>query len=243
MATPSPIDPFLACVEHGVWTPIPAPALGGSLTLSLKDIDAKEDERCASAGILTFHLTGCSGDFSDHQPQAQAAAALAAQVHDPGAAGVPHSPATKASFLYHLGDVAYVDDDKSDPDGDDQTQMYNAQFYAPYTGYGRAIVAIAGNHDGKDAKHGHTSVIDHFLENFCAKDGKPAKDNHTDKRPAITQPYVYWRLDTPLAYIIGLYTNIANGGILDDPAKPDQRPQYDWLVAQLADVKQKNTTN
>ncbi len=28
------------------------------------------------------------------------------------------------------------------------------------------------------------------------------------------EPYVYWRFDTPLAYIIGLYTNVVNGGML-----------------------------
>ena len=54
------------------------------------------------------------------------------------------------------------------------------------------------------------------------------------------QPYPYWRLSTPYAYILGLYSNIANGGILDDPSQPEQQPQYRWLVAQLADMKRRN---
>lgn len=57
------------------------------------------------------------------------------------------------------------------------------------------------------------------------------------------QPYVYWRLDTPLAYIIGLYSNIANGGILDDPTKHPKGPQYQWLVEQLKHVKEENASN
>ena len=36
-------------------------------------------------------------------------------------------------------------------------------------------------------------------------------------RTESTLPYPYWRLDTPLAWIIGLYANVSNGGVLDDP--------------------------
>jgi hypothetical protein len=53
------------------------------------------------------------------------------------------------------------------------------------------------------------------------------------------QPYVYWRLNTPFAYIIGLYSNVVNGGMLDDPnANPDFKsgPQYQWLVGELKAV-------
>jgi hypothetical protein len=60
------------------------------------------------------------------------------------------------------------------------------------------------------------------------------------------QPYVYWRLDTPLAYIVGLYSNIANGGTLDDPTVyPDftAGPQYQWLVGELKTVAAANLQN
>jgi hypothetical protein len=54
----------------------------------------------------------------------------------------------------------------------------------------------------------------------------------------MTQPYIYWSLDTPYAYIIGLYSNIANGGILDKPTRYSsgnffKGPQYKWLVGEL----------
>jgi acid phosphatase type 7 len=229
------------CVEGGIWTPVPTkpPSALSKFTLKFSAVDSSENSRIKKAGVMTFHMIGCTGDFSDHQPQEYVAEAMAAQVVAPGSVGIRKGPATTASFFFHLGDVVYKDDDSADQDGDDQPQMYNTQFYAPYTGYGRSIFAIAGNHDGKFSQHDHKSAITHFLLNFCATGSKPSPDNSTDKRPAMTQPYVYWRLSTPLAYIIGLYSNVANGGMLDDPAQPGS-PQYQWLVAQLKDVKSKN---
>jgi hypothetical protein len=56
----------------------------------------------------------------------------------------------------------------------------------------------------------------------------------------MTQPYIYWRLNTPLAHFVGLYSNIANGGILDDPSRQEDGPQYRWLVTQLRDIRSKN---
>ncbi len=42
----------------------------------------------------------------------------------------------------------------------------------------------------------------------------------------MTQPNVYWTLLTPLVNIIGLYSNVPEGGEI----KP---PQTDWLVSEL----------
>lgn len=242
-----------SCVERGVWTAVPKspPTKLDQFTLKLKDVDAGADDRIRTDGAMTFHVVGCSGDFSNHLPQALVASAMAAQVRDPGPMGGHGLPARPASFFYHLGDVVYKpdgnDDEKDggneDTDSTDQQQMYSCQFYCPNTGYGRFIFAIAGNHDGKLSKQPDKSAIDHFLLNFCATDKGKSPDNKVDNRAAMVQPYVYWRLSTPFAYIIGLYGNIANGGMLDDPANKSNRPQYDWLVAQLADIKQRNARN
>jgi hypothetical protein len=120
--------------------------------------------------------------------------------------------------------------------------MYNTQFYEPHAAYARPIFAIAGNHDGKQSPKQEQSAIRHFFLNFCARQSGVSVDNKADARKAMTQPYVYWRLDTPLAYIIALYTNIANGGILDDPHQHGHQAQYEWLVAQLTDLKEKNAS-
>lgn len=186
---------------------------------------------------MTFHLAGCTGDYSWHVPQRSVAGAMASQVNDGGSAS---SPATTASFFFHLGDVVYKDEDATDPGGDDQSRMYNEQFYAPYSDYDRPIFAIAGNHDGRDSRHERKAAIRHFLMNFCAQSGGKSPDNATDHRAAQRQPYMYWRLDTPLAHIIGLYSNLANAGILDDPHQADDNPQYRWLVAQLQRVHEKD---
>ena len=245
MSSQQTADGADACVEHGIWTPVPTPppAALHAFTLKLKDVDPAEHDRIENAGRMTFHVVGCTGDFNNHQPQVSVGAAMAAQVDNPGSMGVADGPAATASFLFHLGDVVYKDEDAEDPNRDDQRQMYNAQFYAPYAGYDRCIFAIAGNHDGKVSRHDQKSAIHHFFTNFCAKSSGVSPDNTTDNRPAMTQPYVYWRLDTPLAYIIGLYSNIANGGILDDPSQPGGDEQYEWLVAQLKDVQTKNAHN
>lgn len=237
------------CVEDNQWTAVPVdpPAALSDFTLRLSDVDHSENERIKESGVMTFHMAGCAGDFLHHNYQQAVADAMAAQVNSPGSVGVPGGPATNASFFFHLGDVVYKPDkaDKkiSGKETADQRQMYNAQFYVPYTGYHRSIFAIAGNHDGKNSPPDDTSAIHHFLLNFCSPQRTLSPDNQTDGRLAMNQPYVYWRLDTPLAYIIGLYSNIANGGILDDPTRHPKGPQYQWLVEQLKQVKEENVSN
>ena len=212
------------CAEHGTWTPVPR-KVPEKTSLSLSSIDPHEDERISSNGAMSFHMTGCTGNEPANHTTA---VANAMRQQD-------------ASFLYHLGDITYVDSDD-----DNQFDMYNRQFLAPYTNYPEQIVALAGNHDGKDSPEAKKSAVQTFLGNFCAEPADwPARwrGNTTDKRPAMIQPYVYWRFDTPLAYFIGLYANISNGGMLDDPAKhPDftKGPQFQWLVSQLIKVKTRN---
>ena len=202
--------------------------------LRLKDVDPREHQRVKRPGVLTFHAVGCTGDFLDHRPQDAVAAAMAAQARDPG---FPGGAAAKASFLFHLGDIAYKDEYRADQARADQRRMYNEQFFASYTAYPRPIFAVPGNHCGKQSTHGDRSSILHFLDQFCSPGDGKSSNNETDDRPAVNQPYVYWRLDTPVAHFIGLYANVCNGGVLDDPAHPDSRPQYDWLVSQLKAVR------
>src|SRR6185437_2178431 len=230
------------CVEHGIWTPLPTPPPSqlGAFTLRFKDVHPREVERIKTTRAMSFHMAGCTGCFDDHAPQQSVARALAAQVREPGAVGCGDAMICRASFLYQLGDVVYKDDNTPDEEGHDQREMYNTQFYQPYSDYERPIFAIAGNHDGKHSHNKRTSAIVHFQRNFCATRSGRSSDNQTDQRAAMRQPYPYWRLSTPYAYILGLYSNIANGGILDDPSQPEVQPQYRWLVAQLADMKRRN---
>jgi len=186
---------------------------------------------------MTFHMVGCSGDPSLTGPGLAVAAGMAAQI----IAAI--SPAVAPSFLYHLGDLVYT------VDGSDTTgALWNTQFYEQYAAYADSsgplpIFAIAGNHDGKTGTPPDTE-IGHFEQNMCGTVGVVSPDNTAD--PARTEsglPYPYWRLDTPLVWIIGLYTNVSNGGVLDDPtlySDPTQGPQYKWLVEQLSMCKAQN---
>jgi Calcineurin-like phosphoesterase len=222
-------NPNGACIEKGVWTPLPS------------DPPARTNLVFTPSGSLamTFHIVGCSGDPSVTQPGLTVAAGMAAQI------AKPVSPAVAPSFLYHLGDIAYADK------GSDTTgALWNTQFYAQYESYASAsgplpILAVAGNHDGKLGTPPDTE-IGHFLQNMCGTEGTVSPDNQADKaRTESTLPYPYWRLDTPLAWVMGLYSNVSNGGVLDDPTRysdPTQGPQYKWLVEQLSWCKAQNAT-
>lgn len=217
-----PKNPNGPCIEKGVWTPLPTapPAVTNVVFAPV----------LAGSGFM-FHIAGCAGDPINSGPGLAVASGMAAQITDSG-----KGPAVAPSFLYHLGDITY-----SEKGHDVTPEMWNTQFYKQYAGYAQEhtplpIFAIAGNHDGKTGSTTAASQITHFLQNMCGTAGKVSPDNTADPaRMETAQPYVYFRLDTPLAYIIGLYTNVSNGGVLDDPQHgPFKKgPQYQWLVEQL----------
>ena len=113
----------------------------------------------------------------------------------------------------------------------DQGSLYSAQFYEPYAAYPGPIYAIAGNHDGKLSAHQHLSAIHHFMRAFCGLRGGSEKAPR--RRLAEPQPCLYFRLASSHVQVVGLYSNVANGGILDDPSSPHAQPQHRWLVEQL----------
>jgi acid phosphatase type 7 len=225
------------CVEHGIWVPIPTKAPDDELRLRLKDVDPDESSTIKQRGVISFHAVGCSGFYQNQEPGKRVAGAMAAQLSKPQVYGGTRD-AAPASFLFHLGDLAYKDEDPANVEAKDQALIYNAQYYGQYTKYSREIFAIPGNHDGKTSKHQSKSGIVHFQENFCDPDRRLSPDNTTDNRKAMCQPYPYWRLETPITTIIGLYTNDINAGQLDDPMS-DDNPQYRWLVKTLAEIKQR----
>lgn len=221
------------CAEHGVWTAAPKAPPAGQKPLDFNVIDGDENKRIISSGEMSFAMVGCSGDPEDGTQTKAVAHAIAA--------------ADDTSFFYHLGDIIYFEkgsDAKTDSsEATDTPSLWNSQLYAPYKKYPKQIVSIPGNHDGK------STPITNYFGVFCSNPSKwpaPWSENKTDKRPAMIQPYVYWRLNTPLAYIIGLYSNIANSGILDDPTKYSdftKGPQYQWLVGELKSVAAANRQN
>jgi hypothetical protein len=236
-ATTGTTGSYPECVEHGVWSPIPKDPPDDILHVKLKDLDPDEARVIKERNVLVFHAVGCSGDFKDHEPGLAVANAMTEQI-SPSSTPQGNKPAAGASFLFHLGDVVYKDEDPTDPAGKDQATMYSAQYYSQYANYTGDIFAIAGNHDGKSSAHKEKSAIDHFLLNFCDSKRRQSPDNQAanSKRLTMNQPYPYWLFETALCYIVGLYTNDVNGGQLDDPTGA-KRPQYHWLVKTLKTIK------
>jgi acid phosphatase type 7 len=116
-------------------------------------------------------------------------------------------------FFYHLGDVVYYNGQVND---------YYDQFYEPYDHYDAPIIAIPGNHDG-DPVAGQTS-LDGWVRYFMSK------IPHIDTaicgdapRVTLSLPNVYFTLNCPFVTIVGLYTNVPEGGSIDSV-------QQQWLT-------------
>ena len=197
---------------------IPAPPTNNvNLNLPLDIILPGADAKIAQAQAMVFHAVGDTGGVKGTETQEALAKVMVKQIDD---SRTKNQPGEEPLFFYHLGDVIYFNGMSSD---------YPAQFYEPYQNYDAPIVAIAGNHDGDTrTRTGDTpddeSTLYGFMQNFCS----PTAEFLFKHRATMTQPYVYWTLDTPLATIIGLYSNV--DGELD--AKGTFEQQH-WLAQQL----------
>ena len=221
-------NPNGKCVEKGVWTSLEHSAPSSTTLVFNPSVD----------GPMSLHMVGCSGDPSVRGPGLAVARGMASQILEPSA------PAVSPSFLYLLGDIVYTP-----PGSEMKGKRWNTQFYAQFASYVDGagplpIFAVAGNHDGKIGNQLHTEIA-HFEKNICGTSEVVSSDNRqpAPQRTVSTVPYRYWLLVTPLAFIVGLYTNVSNGGVLDDPTKysdPSEGPQYRWLVEQLAFCKAQN---
>jgi hypothetical protein len=192
--------------------PLPRPTGAYPYRLSLADVVPGVEAALAGDRPLVFHCVGDTGGVKDPRPQLAVAAALEADLHD--AAALP------PLFFYHLGDVVYFFGASSE---------YYPQFYEPYAGYPIPIFAIPGNHDGAVDPSAPAASLAAFVANFCATDPNLTPEAEEVDRHAMTQPNVYWTLVTPRVTIIGLYTNVPEGGRV-------QTDQAAWLQHELANA-------
>jgi len=126
-------------------------------------------------------------------------------------------PPQRPSFFYHLGDVVYYAGESAN---------YWPEFYEPYWNYNAPIVAIPGNHDGDVNPATKESSLQAFVRNFCAQSAVISPDNLEAPRRTMTQPHVFWTLNTPLVTIIGMYSNCPEGGQVSDT-------QRQWFISEL----------
>ena len=179
--------------------------------------------RIAQAGKLVFHSTGDTGD--ERGKQMDFVAAMLTQDYDDSPEG--EAPA----FFYHLGDVVYF---AGDIDG------YGENFYETYAEYPGLIVSIPGNHDCQpdDPQDGpvdpNKKPLDGWVQNFMSKDPtKLGSLKTTSSRTQMDLPNVYWTFTTPLATIIGLFSNVS------ETEAALHQDQVDWFKGELkaADAK------
>jgi hypothetical protein len=160
-----------------------------------------------SSGRLVFHCVGDTGGVVSANAQQIVANHMQADL----------ASADPPRLFYHLGDVVYFYGEHTN---------YYAQFYEPYSLYGAPIVAIPGNHDGDIPPHTQAVSLEAFDENFCASQAHHTEEAGDNTRDAMTQPNVYWTLTAPVVTIVGLYTNVPEGGVVDDV-------QRGWFVEEL----------
>ncbi len=183
--------------------------------LDLAAVLPKRTQAIAQARKLVFHTVGDTGGVHGTGAQINVADHMTRQIRH---SQMPDQP----SFFYHLGDVIYEN-------GEDN--CYHDQFYHPYRDYPAPIFAIPGNHDGSTLDPEQTIVP--FMKHFCASEATHAPESGHSFRPTMIQPNCYWQLNTPMATIIGLYSNVS--GELDNTDKGETQ-QKDWLAAQLKDA-------
>ena len=125
----------------------------------------------------------------------------------------------KPSFLYHVGDIVYHFG---------ESDQYQKQFFTPYADYPLPIFAIPGNHDSDVNPVAKTSYesLTPFTDVFCGTAARPVLFGDRKDRQSGIQPNVYWTLQTPLANIIGLATNVPKYGIVT-------AEQQQWFIEEL----------
>jgi hypothetical protein len=189
---------------------LPAPTGAAPYHLNLKDVISDADyQAIVGKKKLTFHLNGDMGGINYSVPQELVAKGMEADFEP------AHDASANPAFLYILGDCVYFNG---------QVEEYYRQFYQPYEFYDGPIFAVPGNHDGENLPNQQT--LDGFVRNFCAAAPVKLPEARDSHRTAMVQPNVFWTLLTPLANIVGLYSNVPEGGEI-------RSPQTEWLINEL----------
>jgi len=187
--------------------PLPSPTGVFPYHLSLDNVLSQNQmSSIQKNGEMTFHIVGDTGGIKNPVPQQIVAIAMESDFNN-----------SNPAFFYHLGDVVYYYG---------QSSEYYSQFYDPYVHYPAPIFAIPGNHDGDVAPGDFTTSLEAFVRNFCSSVPQTSPDAGDAPRDTMTIPNVYWTLDTPFATMIGLYSNVPEGGEFD-------KDQISWFAREL----------
>ena len=188
--------------------PSPTPTGAPPFHLNITDVDIHP-----STSKMVFHMLGDTGSAKMPQYQQMVANQMAAQFKE------ACLPEDQPKFLYHLGDVVYHFG---------EAEEYYRQFFKPYKNYPAPVFAIAGNHDSdvNPSPRSPYLSLDSFMKVFCNNKQQAIDLAEDSDRKTMIQPNVYWTLVTPLANIIGLYSNVPKFGYISNTQK-------DWFVNEL----------
>lgn len=167
----------------------------------------------AAPNRLIFQVAGDTGGLKSPDFQRLIAEQMGKQYTN------PEDPEHKPSFLYHVGDIVYHFG---------EADQYEKQFFSPYKNYPLPIFAIPGNHDSDVNPAAKTlySSLTPFTSVFCGKTARPIPFSTDQKRRSGIQPNVYWTMQTDVANIIGLATNVPKYGVVTEEQKQ-------WFIEEL----------
>ena len=201
--------------------PIPTP---DKLIMDLGTVlDASEIAAIKKAEQIVIHVVGDTGGVRDGAAEETL---IAEKMEGDFSGDAKDHPA----FFYHLGDVVYYNG---------EVENYPTQFLRPYQFYPAPIFAIAGNHDSSPNEGDEPGKLDQFMKIFCA--GEPEFIEKDFDRKTMTQPYLYFTLESPFVKIIGLYSNSSEGPGLLNPANSTE--QLEFLEAEFTRAKKAQATD
>jgi acid phosphatase type 7 len=162
------------------------------------------------SGTMVFDVLGDSGGVKDAEFQSNVADQMVAALGNAGA----NTP----QFCYHVGDVVYFTGAHDD---------YYSQFYEAYEQYTPPIFSIPGNHDGEVDDPTKQTSLDGWVAYFMQQNPDVDPISKDAPRVGLNLPNPYWTLVTPLATIIGMYTNVPEHGSIDSN-------QQQWLTHEFS---------
>ena len=183
--------------------PLGLPPCHYELTDNFSDIASTIEKQ----NQMVFHVAGDTGGVLDGEYQNNVAEQM-----------IDALPSGKPQFFYHVGDVVYFTGMKDD---------YYAQFYDPYAHYDVPIFSIPGNPDGEVDDPTAQTSLDGWVQYFMQAHPDVDPISKDAPRVQLNLPNVYWTLVTPMATIIGLYTNVPEGGSI-------YSVQQQWLTIDFA---------
>jgi predicted phosphodiesterase len=187
--------------------PLPKPQGDYPYHLSSNNISAVKEHK------LVFHMVGDTGGRVNPDFQKKVATEMSRQFNS------DLQNLDQPKFLYHLGDVVYHFG---------EAEHYYEQFFSPYREYPAPVFAIAGNHDSDVNTQNPIPYqsLSAFQSVFCSRNSEPIPFSGDAQWKSMTQPNIYWTLETPLATIIGLHSNVPKYGYVDEE-------QRKWFVEEL----------